>query len=152
MFITRLRLQGLQHIDIEAAREGEYLPDLLCAGNTLQVPVPPLAPLLPQEVVEAPLALCFPLLGITLLQCSLFVGLLVLSSYFFYEFRTLMLAEEVAQVVNVMRVEVPLALPQDSVYGSGCLFLRREGGLFVGPLRLSVFLFMKQYRRPLWTN
>ena len=161
-FITWLDVQGLaEHVYIEAAGEGQYLPDLLCAANALQMPTPPLAPLLPEEPGEAPfacplglasfarrltsttrtfgavcsllgsLAFCFPLLGISLLQCKLLLGLLVLLSSTFYQFPALTLGEDVVQVGDVLAPEKPMADLQDRQNGSGCLCLRREGGVIV---------------------
>ena len=39
---------------IETAGEEQHLPDLLRAAHALQMPAPPLAPLLVEEVAEAP--------------------------------------------------------------------------------------------------
>ena len=161
-FIAWLGVQGfLEHVYIEAAGEGQDLPDLLCAANALQMPAPPLAPLLLDELVEAPfacplalasfarrlrsttrtfgavcsllgsLAFCFPLLGISLLQCTLLLRVLVLLSNTVYQFPALTLVEEVTEVGNVLALEEVMADLQDRQNGSGGLFPRREGGVIV---------------------
>ena len=107
------------------------------------MPAPPLAPLLLQEVVEAPLLLpevlqalasfacCFPLLGISLLQCKLLLGLRVLLSSTLYQFPALTLGEDVAHVGDVLAPEKLMADLQDRQNGLACLCLRREGGVIV---------------------
>ena len=46
--------EPLEHVNIEAAGEGQHLPDLLGAGAALQMPMPPAALSGHDELVEAP--------------------------------------------------------------------------------------------------
>ena len=46
--------EPLEHVNIEAAGEGQHLPDLLGAGAALQMPMPPAALSGHAELVEAP--------------------------------------------------------------------------------------------------
>ena len=77
------------------------------------------------------LACCFPLLGISLLQCKLLLGLLVLLSSTLYQFPALTLGEDVAHVGDVLAPEKLMADLQSIPNCSGCLCLRREGGVVV---------------------
>ena len=46
--------EPLEHVNIEAAGEGQHLPDLLGAGAALQMPMPPAVLSGHDELVEAP--------------------------------------------------------------------------------------------------
>ena len=48
-----------KHVYIETAGEGQHLPDLLRASDALQMPAPPLALLLAEELGEAPFAVSY---------------------------------------------------------------------------------------------
>ena len=142
-----LRVQGSgEHVNIETAGERQHLPHFLRAAHALQMPAPPLALLLHEEIGKAPfarrlrsttgtlwwsLAFRFPLLGISLLQCKLVLGPLVLLSSPFYQFPALFFRENVAKVVDVLAPQKRMAKPQGRENASGCPFLRREGVLIV---------------------
>ena len=140
-----LEQDSAEHVYIEAAGEGQHLPELLCASNALQMPAPPLPPLVPAELGEAhfdcPLALasfarrlrsttrtfgavsCSPVLVISRLQLTLERRRLVLPSSRFYEFLVLTVGEDVVQVFDVLSPEKGMAELQDRRNGFGCLCL-----------------------------
>ena len=129
--------QGVdEHLNFEAAGEGQHLPDLLRAGNALQMPVPPTAPLLSEVAVmalrrlksTASFGLCHPSLEILVKQLNLLWGLLVRLYRCSYELLALAIGEEVALVFDALVPEEPVANSKDAKNCSTSLLLRRVGG------------------------